>query len=162
MRGKMKRQFTSFLMAVFMTASIANAEVAPPTMKDFNKTCPSKVLCLKIEKSYQSCNKDSTSSVCAEFVKEFRQLLPIYDCQRPFDHTEGVDYIVPAVWLCDGQRGDTKAPYEFEDYVRLLSKLKSKKARELFGSQEFRDVLDGAVAEEFGDFSHKVGKELMR
>lgn len=158
----MKRQFISFLLALFMTATIVNAEVAPPTMKEFNKTCPSKELCPEIEKSYQLCNKDRTSSACTEFVKEFRQLLPIYDCQRPFDHTEVADYIVPAVWLCDGHRGDKKAPYEFEDYVRLLSKLKSKEARVLFGSQKFRDVLDGAVAEEFGDVSHKVEKELKR
>lgn len=158
----MKRKIRAFLIPLFMTASIANAEVAPLTMKEFNKTCPSKELCPKIEKSYQLCKKDRSSSVCAGFVKEFRQLLPIYDCQRPFDHTDGADYIVPAVWLCDGQRGDKKAPYEFEDYVRLLSKLKSKEARELFGSQEFRDVLDGAVAEEFGDLSRKVEKELKR
>jgi len=145
-----------------MTASVATADVAPQTMKEFNKTCPSKDLCPRIETSYQNCKKDHSSPACSDFVKQFKILLPIYDCQRPFDHTEGSDYIVPALWLCDGQRGDKKAPYESEDYVRLLSKLKSKEARELFGSQEFRDTLDGAVAEEFGGLSRKVEKELKR
>jgi hypothetical protein len=48
----------------------------------------------------------------------------------------------------------------FEDYVHLLSKTKTTAARKLFGSAEFRSILDGALAEDYGSLSRKVEREL--
>jgi hypothetical protein len=75
-------------------------------------------------------------------VKVFQQLVPKFDCQRSFD-----DAPVPALWLADDAA--------LEDYVHLLSRLKTPPAKALFGSAAFRAVLDGALAEEYGPLSHK-------
>lgn len=78
-----------------------------------------------------------------DFVSLLRKVLPEYDCQRPFDR----GYIVPALWLADAAA---------EDYVRLLSRLDFPEARHLFASKEFREALDGALAEEFGPLSRRA------
>jgi hypothetical protein len=99
---------------------------------------------------------------CDRFVETFRHLTQRYDCQRSFDTLP-----VPAIWLA----GDA----ELEDYVQLLSQLAAKQdkvhsdkwfrkarssARSLFGSNEFRGILDGALAEDYLELSEQVGREM--
>lgn len=145
-------------LLLLATVSV-HAAPAPLGMKEFNKTCPAKDLCPKIEQEYKKCVKAGNSSGCRDFVRIFSKLLPIYDCQRPFDHSLGENYIVPAVWLCDGRRGGGY-PQELESYTKLLAGLKFPEARELFGSKEFRDILDGALAEEYLDKSFRAEKDV--
>ncbi|MDD2806265.1 MAG: hypothetical protein PHV33_11985 [Elusimicrobiales bacterium] len=144
---------------LLFSAVSAHAEAAPAGMKEFNKTCPAKELCPRIEQAYQKCANQNSAPDCQDFVRLFRELLPLYDCQRPFDHSGGEDYIVPAVWLCDGRRGGGY-PQEFESYAGLLSGLKSADAKKLFASKEFRNVLDGAVAEDYLDRSLQAEREM--
>jgi|GEM_PF-1139534 len=145
--------------SVFLFSVVtAHAEKAPAGMKEFNKTCPAKELCPRIELAYQKCTKQNSAPYCQDFVKLFRELLPLYDCQRPFDHSGVENHIVPAVWLCDGRRGAHSQ--EFESYAGLLSGLKSRDAKKLFASEEFRDVLDGAVAEDYFDRSLQAEREM--
>jgi hypothetical protein len=47
-----------------------------------------------------------------------------------------------------------------EDYVKLLSEMDDPAARRLFGSEAFREILDGALAEDYGDLSRRVEAEL--
>jgi hypothetical protein len=133
----------------------------------FNVTCPASALLPSLDTAYHECNHGWTNRGCERFVQNFQKLLPRYDCQRPFDATPTQNYTVPAVWLA----GDAAV----EDYVDLLWRLASSKdkrfegkpfskatfdARKLFASQEFRDVLDGAVAEEYLPRSRKIEREL--
>ncbi len=154
----MIRIIALLMCSLIASPPIAKADETPQTKKQLNIDCPSKELCPKMESLYQECKRDYSAPACLQFVMTFKQLLPVYDCSRSFDRNS----TVPAAWLCDGQRGNKKAPYEFEDYVRLLSHLKSDEARRLLGSKEFRNVLDGAVAEEFGGKSLQIEKKLKR
>jgi len=156
------KSYTVKVLSTFLllfSAMIAHAEVAPAGLKEFNKTCPANKLCSRIELAYQKCGKQASAPECHDFVRLFKELLPLSDCQRPFDQSGGENYIVPAVWLCDGRRGGGY-PREFESYAGLLSGLKSRDAKKLFASKEFRDVLDGAVAEEYLDKSLQAEKEM--
>jgi hypothetical protein len=134
------------IMLLFSPALIAGGRKAPPNMQAFNVTCPAKALLPKLDFQYHRCHIGDEES-CAQFVSLFRHAIPEYDCQRSFDQ----DYIVPALWLADAAT---------EDYIRLLSHLRSPAARELFASEEFRSVLDGALAEEFGPLSRRAAKRL--
>ncbi len=89
-------------------------------------------------------------------MQTFKKLLPTYDCHRSID----IDS-VPAVWLCEGQRADDKHG-ELEDYVELLSQLKTQGSDGLFGSEEFRQILDGALAEDYYDKSVKVERKMKK
>lgn len=145
------------------------ASEAPRDMRQFNVTCPAPKLLPVLDAAYHECNNGFADGSCERFVETFRQLLPEYDCQRPFDATPTQNYIVPAIWLA----GDGA----LMDYVRLLSRMSSLKdklftdklfqkatdeARKLFGSKEFRNILDGHLAEEYGPLSKKVENELKR
>jgi hypothetical protein len=145
------------------------ASEAPRDMRQFNVTCPARKLLPILDTAYHDCNNGFVNGSCEEFVKTFRQLLPEYDCQRPFDATPTQNYIVPAIWLA----GDGA----LEDYVRLLSRMSSSKdklftdklfqkatdeAKKLFGSKEFRNILDGHLAETYRPLSIKVESELKR
>jgi hypothetical protein len=118
-------------------------------MTTFNQVCPAPRLLPRLEAEYQSCLREQGAG-CDAFVATYRELLPEYDCQRSFDATPRVNYIVPAIWL---SRDHAK-------YIALLSKLKSEPARELFASPEFRRTLDGYVAEIYLEKSEALEKEL--
>jgi hypothetical protein len=124
----------------------AGGHKAPAGQREFNVTCPAKELLPKLDLAYHRCNNARRDS-CESFVTLFRQALPEYDCQRDFDQ----NYVVPAVWLADAAN---------EDYIRLLSRLKLPSAMRLFASPEFREVLDGDLAEEYGPLSRKAEKRL--
>jgi hypothetical protein len=91
------------------------------------------------------------SGSCSTFVELFRELVPKYDCKRSFDRDP-----VPAIWLAEGGA--------LEHYVHLLFRLAVRvekmfqarwfdeatlQAKTLFGSNDFRSVLDGHLAEEY-------------
>jgi hypothetical protein len=119
---------------------------ASPGTREFNITCPARDLLPKLDLAYHRCNNGHSES-CGPFVSLFRQALPEYDCHREFDQ----DYVVPVLWLADAAE---------EDYIRLLSRLQLPAARQLFASPEFREVLDGSLAEEYGPLSRKADKKL--
>ena len=87
---------------------------------------------------------------CDLFVEKIDLLFPKYDCQRSFDTAP-----VPAIWLFGAAS---------EDYYRLLYHLAigkkgifdshlfseaCEKAKKIFLGDEFEEVLDGAIAEEY-------------
>lgn len=124
---------------------------APIGMTQFNVTCPAAKLLPQLDAAYHQCGHELQGESCDKFVSLFEQLLPKYDCQRSFDHTKDKNYIVPAVWLSGAAH---------EDYVKLLSTLKQKNAKCLFGSAKFRITLDGYVAEEYSGSSKRTGRKL--
>jgi hypothetical protein len=145
------------------------ASEAPPDMQRFNVTCPASKLLPVLDQTYHECSNGFVNGSCERFVETFRQLLPEYDCQRSFDATPTKKYIVPAIWLA----GDGA----LDDYVRLLWRMSSSKdkmfssrwfqeasaeAKKLFGSNEFRNILDGALAELYLPRSEEVERKLKR
>jgi hypothetical protein len=144
----------------------ASCNEAAMTMKQFNFTCPMRELLPVLDRDYHECNNGFDGS-CEKFVATFWKLLPEYDCQRPFDATPTQNFIVPAIWLA----GDGP----LEDYVRLLAHLAKSRAmsasrlyspgaidaaQRLFGSKEFRHILDGELAEEYLQQSIAVERRL--
>jgi hypothetical protein len=112
-----------------------------------NVTCPAGKLLPELDANYHECSHGFQNGSCHKFVQIFAQLLPKFDCQRPFDTAP-----VPALWI-----GNSAAP---EDYVHLLSRLKNPEAIKLFSSAQFRAVLDGAMAEEYVPLSLKAERAL--
>ncbi len=87
------------------------------------------------------------------------QAFPHYDCQRSFDRRGGVNYIVPALWMCREPRGDDGIPpYSF--YLELLSELRFTKARCVFASEDFRSVLDGQFADMYRGASLAAAEDV--
>jgi hypothetical protein len=139
---------------------------ATRSMKQFNVICPARELLPELDRAYHECDNSFDGS-CEKFVATFRKLLPDYDCQRPFDATPTQNFIVPAIWLA----GDGP----LDDCVRLLARLAKSSARSasklyspgaidaaqrLFGSKEFRHILDGELAEEYLQQSIAVERRL--
>jgi hypothetical protein len=137
--------FTLFLFPLGLGAF---GKSAPPAMKEFNRRCPAPKRCDDLVRERDAC-KRKAGPPCERFVVLFRELLPEYDCQRPFDHTPSEDYIVPAIWLCGGN---------FERSLDFLSKLRRKNARALFASQPLRVALDGDLAETYRALSLKAAR----
>jgi hypothetical protein len=107
--------------------------------------CPAAQLLPTLEKEHGKCR--AHRGQCSAFVGTFRQLLPRYDCRRPFDTAP-----VPAAWLA----GDE----QLEKYVELLAHLRTPEAKALFGSEEFRGILDGVLAEQYRAKSIAAEKQL--
>jgi hypothetical protein len=117
--------------------------VTTPALAGANLECPAPTLLPPLDANYHECNRGFQNGSCDKFVDLFQQLLPRFDCQRSFDTGP-----VPALWLADSAA--------MEDYVHLLSRLKTPKAKALFGSAAFREILDGALAEEYVPLSLKA------
>ncbi|MBI5246089.1 MAG: hypothetical protein HY923_02835 [Elusimicrobia bacterium] len=139
------------LLMLALLAGNAGAKKAPQGMTRFNETCPVARLLPVLEDDYAACSKKEKTA-CDGFVSGLRELLPEYDCQRPFDAGPPDDYIVPAIW----KAGDAA----LAKYVALLASLKTKKALELFASPEFRAILDGHLAETYMERSRAAQKRL--
>ncbi len=152
------------LIVIFAVCFPVLASGAPPDRQEFNVTCPESKLLPVLDTAYHECNNGYANGSCERFVENFRLLMPKYDCQRSFDTSP-----VPAIWLA--------GPGALEDYVRLLWRMASSKdkmfthtllqraaaeGKKLFGCEEFRHVLDGALAEEYLPRSKKVERELKR
>ena len=136
----MKSRAAQLILATALSVSAAHAA---------NVACPAGRLLPGFDASYHECSNGFQNGSCGKFVQTFTQLLPKFDCQRSFDTAP-----VPAIWLANDAA--------FEDYVRLLSKLKQPDARRLFASPEFRAVLDGATAEEYVPLSLKAERAASR
>lgn len=152
----MKKNFFGFLCLSLISLDVLAVE-APADMTQFNIACPAKIVAPVLGHAYHECkNGYNVEKSCATFLLSVRQLIPEYDCQRSFDATPTKNYIVPAIWLV----GDA----EMESYVSLLAliasgkdkifskpdfKVTTRNARELFLSKEFRNVLDGGMAEDY-------------
>lgn len=149
---------------VYHRKAAVNPQTLPVQAKEINVTCPAPKLLPILDAAYHSCRHYADGS-CERFVETFRKLLPKYDCQRSFDGDS-----VPAIWLSsDG---------EMDDYVDLLWRMSSSRdqmfanesfpkekeaiaeAKRLFASEEFRSVLDGALAEEYEPRSKKLETQL--
>ena len=158
---------TVCLILILIASVPLFASEAPRDMHQFNVICPTPKLLPVLDRAYHECSNGFVNGSCERFVETFRQLLPEYDCQRPFDSTPTRNYIVPAIWLA----GDGA----LEDYVRLLWRMSSLKdktftnksfrnasaeARKLFGSKEFQRILDGCLAEEYLPLSKQIENEL--
>ncbi len=130
---------------LILATALSSASVAHAA----NVTCPASQVLPGLDSSYHECSHGFQNGSCRKFVHTFTQLLPKFDCQRPFDTAP-----VPAIWLANDAA--------FEDYVRLLSKLKQPDAHKLFASPEFRAVLDGATAEEYVPLSLKAERDALR
>jgi hypothetical protein len=122
-----------------LASSLANA--AQPAK------CPAGRLLPEFDAAFHECGRGFENGSCKRFVAIFRELLPKYDCRRSFDTDP-----VPAAWIANSAA--------LEDYVKLLSELRTADARELFGSKAFREILDGALAEDYGEKSRAVEKSL--
>jgi hypothetical protein len=167
-------KFCRILVWVFSLSSLSIAFIAAPAYvplivtrafaleSQSNVTCPAPRLLPALDAAYHQCNQGFENSSCENFVQTLRRLLPRYDCQRPFD-----THAVPAVWLA----GDA----ELDDYFQLLWRLASSNdkmfaeksfskaksdAKKLFGSKEFRNVLDGELAEDYMTRSKELEREL--
>lgn len=146
------RKYIVVLSIVMLTASVVFAKEAPKDMTKFNDLCPAEELCPLLDVSFKSCKSSEKEQVCSIYVEIFKNLVDVYDCQRPFDNTDDKKFIVPAVWLCD----ETK----LWGYIELLSKLRFNDAQEFFASSEFRSILDGMYSEGFMDLSLEREKSL--
>jgi len=110
--------------------------------------CPMPELGDRIEKAYNDCLEHPGDSKKERvFVDLLKKAMYKYDCLRPGDSEP-----VPAWWLCDDEH--------VWKWLTLLSKLPSRRAKELFGSKLFRDTLDGYIAESFFEESLRVEGEL--
>ena len=143
------------IITIFLSSNVF-AKEAPPEMTKFNVKCPANKLCDEIETEYQRCKPSGMGKDCNAFIDLLKKLSPEYDCQRSFDQ----NYIVPAVWLCRNRR-ENDAPF-FDAYFHLLPQLNFKKARQYFGSELFRNILDGHYAEEYMEKSLQVEADLMK
>ncbi|MGO8803900.1 hypothetical protein [Candidatus Binatus sp.] len=164
-RPKLLLVIAAFILALGLGLKAFCTE-APTSMKRFNVICPARELLSVLDRAYHECDNGFDGS-CEKFVATFQKLLPEYDCQRPFDATPTQNFIVPAIWLAgDGPLGD---------YVRLLADLAKSKgskvsrlyspeaidaAQRLFGSKEFRQILDGELAEDYLKQSIAVERRL--
>lgn len=138
-------------MSILFSTSFCLAKVAPQEMKEFNKLCPTPLLCQTMYENLQQCEKGQKKE-CSLFIDNYKKALPEYDCQRSFDSTAKEKYIVPAIWLCETH----------EYFLNSLSKMKSLKAQRLYGSPELREVLDDYLAEEHRKKSIRVGQRLRK
>ncbi len=146
-------------LRIFIILALAScsalAREAPGNMKEFNKLCPFKEHYIAMDRAYHDCAHGFGNARCDVFLEELHILLPEYDCQRSFDSNAGKNHIVPAIWLAGSGA--------IEDFYSLLYKLASNdtffnhtrfkttksRARVIFLSPEFRNTLDGHVAQEY-------------
>ncbi len=127
-----------------------------------NSSCPATTVLPQLDAAYHACANGYVDGSCQRFIEAFKRVTGRYDCQRSFDTAP-----VPAVWLAP-----TGA---LDDFVRLAWHLASERqfndklykdirteARTFFGSEEFRGILDGALAEEYLQKSKAVERALKR
>lgn len=109
------------------------------TISDFS--CADEALCEDLRISEEMCRGTKEPANCAKFVETFEKLAVTNDCQRKFDTKP-----VPSVWICD-EGTETGSPKIFERSADTLSKIDLPAAKKFYGSEAFRSVLDGDVAE---------------
>lgn len=144
MKG-MTRKIFSIVISIIITISYSGVQAS-------GLKCPYPSAYIEIDRAYHECKKGwvKKGSSCDLFVEKLPLLFSKYDCQRSFDNSP-----VPALWLF-GAAG--------EDYIEMLYQLAlgekgrfsshwfskaHERSKELFLHDEFKAVLDGALAEEY-------------
>jgi len=168
--GSIWRILLVVFLAIFLFTALASAPVRVPLIDtrafasdgQSNVTCPASKLLPALDASYRKCRRGFENDSCERFVQTLGKLLPKYDCQRLFDKDA-----VPAVWLA--------ADDDLDDYIYLLWRLSSSTdkmftgksfskatddANKLFSSEEFRNILDGALAEHYMARSEELERKL--
>lgn len=140
----MKRRHLKFILVfMFLIATNANSN---------DGSCPYPKIYIEIDQAYHECVNGyvKNNASCALFVEKITLLFPKYDCKRNFDTAP-----VPAIWLFGAAEQDY---YRLLYYLAIRKKGKfdshwysnvSEKAKKIFLSDEFKSVLDGAIAEEY-------------
>jgi hypothetical protein len=146
----------AILWRVFLCGSavLIGLQIFSVSAKEKTKSCPASTLCLKIHDQYKRAKAGDTKAR-DNFVELLETAFPKYDCKRSYDRNP-----VPAVWLCEEVPGIVST--DVENWFFSLSRTPTRKARELYASNRFRAVLDGALAELFFDDSLKAEKELKK
>lgn len=75
--------------------------------------------------------------LCDEFVDNFAKMLPEYDCSE-FTVKDPGKTLIPAVWLCPHLRSTLT--------YTALAQVRSLKGQRLYGSELFRNALNGPTA----------------
>lgn len=134
-----------------------------------NLTCPAKKLLPQLDREYHECHGlYGGEESCLKFIEAYKKLLPKYDCAYIDDYGSAVS--VPAIFM-------TRSAGAFSDYTDLLMLLSLSKeynfseermpkavyeARMVFGSKQFRSILDGDFAETYFDPSLKIARRLRK
>lgn len=112
---------------------------------EFSK-CPMPQLCREIQIVYDDLlNTPNEPGKISVFLRLIEKSFYKYDCKRSYDINP-----VPALWLCE----------DMEKWIDYLSKMDSKEAKKLFGSELFRSVLDGALQEQYFQLSKETEYKL--
>ena len=114
--------------------------------------CPFPGKYIEIDRAYHQCTNGQVKegASCEFFINNITTLFPKYNCMRSFDNEP-----VPAIWLFDAAS---------EDYIQLIYEMASRsnpifndqsfknevaQAKEIFLSQQFKQILDGHLAEKY-------------
>jgi hypothetical protein len=117
--------------------------------------CADHQYCKDLREYEEKCRKKGKKSDCRKFTDNFDRLAVRNNCKREFDEDP-----VPSIWICDEDREETSDPKLFERSANTLSKSKFPFSIKLYGSDKFREILDGEVAEQHYQKSLSVGRQI--
>jgi hypothetical protein len=131
-----------------LIAMPSSADPATRRGKVVEERCPAPALCTALASGFERCAADPTEAGCGAFLRAMTKSFGSYDCQRTFEGLGDKPVPAAALWLCQGPTGSPEAQ-AVDHYVALLASLEFKAARRVFGSPQFRQVLDGAAADDY-------------
>jgi len=101
-----------------------------------------KAVCDHLYEELEKCSSSFKEANCKGFVSVFSKALSkTIDCKNTCNSDP---YKISMTQACD----ELNKSYQTERAARVLSQLKFKSGRDLFLSEEFRSILDGALAED--------------
>lgn len=124
-------------LIVLAVSAPAFSKPVTEDMTEFNKRCPAPAECSKLNEAQERCAAKKSSG-CRDFVRIYKKLIPEYDCQRPEDTQSEPKQIVPAIWLCE----------TYDSALDFLSKLETKDAKQLYGSESLKESLKKSSAKD--------------
>ncbi|MCB9073282.1 MAG: hypothetical protein H6623_06640 [Bdellovibrionaceae bacterium] len=150
-------KYVFFILCIALTSCTKKEETktsvpeTTPMGTSSNVLCENKCgtydqkVCDYLFKEYVRCNNKKTEYDCAGFVSAFSNALPkTVECTNTCDRTP---FKMPISYSCD-EIDKSGYPKITERASHLLSKLKFKMAVDLFLSDKFYAILDGALAED--------------
>ena len=130
----MKKRYIRILL-IFILISICTTGYSQTE----NANCPTPELCDEINAVYnQLLEKPGEPGLESIFLDKLKKSFYRYDCRAH------------AIWLCESLY------LHYEIWIEHLSKMKSIEARQLFGSELFRDILDGESYQNFFRMSEET------
>lgn len=159
------KKYLSLLMCVGLLSCV-NKKEADPSISDKNSSVTSnkeqvckttckefdKNACYSLYQEYGKCNSTKKQIDCEEFVLAFSKALPkTIECTNTCSDTP---FKMAISYGCD----ELNKSMITESSAHLLSKLKFKSAQQLFLSNEFHSILDGALAEDILPEIEKIRK----